>query len=113
MSKWWDIPKGKMEPDETYAQTAVRELREETGLIVEYNNISYLGKFDYRDNKQLALFYHQVDIMYNVDLMSCTHMVTKNDKTFPEMDKFAAVTKEKMLEKVSPALSKLLKEVLK
>jgi ADP-ribose pyrophosphatase YjhB (NUDIX family) len=113
MSKWWDIPKGKMEPDETYAQAAARELLEETGIVADYNNMAYLGKFPYRDTKQLALYYYQVDIMFDISKMSCTHMVTKNDKTYPEMDRFAAVTKEKMFEKLSPALSKLLKEVLK
>lgn len=113
MSKWWDIPKGKMDPDETYGETAIRELREETGIIADINSMSFLGKFDYRPDKQLALFYYQVDIMFDITKMSCTSMVEKNNMTYPEMDKFDVVTKEHMIEKVSPALSKLLTEVLK
>jgi 8-oxo-dGTP pyrophosphatase MutT (NUDIX family) len=31
---WWELPGGGMEPGESYQQTAVRELAEETGLIV-------------------------------------------------------------------------------
>jgi 8-oxo-dGTP pyrophosphatase MutT (NUDIX family) len=31
----WDLPVGKSEPGEPVTETAVRELREETGLIVE------------------------------------------------------------------------------
>ncbi|MFT3876883.1 MAG: NUDIX domain-containing protein [Propioniciclava sp.] len=34
-SRWWITPGGGMDPGETEAQTAVRELAEETGLIAE------------------------------------------------------------------------------
>lgn len=32
----WDFPKGKQESGESTVQTALRELREETGLVIEY-----------------------------------------------------------------------------
>ena len=35
LGEWWELPGGGAEPGESYAQTAVRELREETGLIVD------------------------------------------------------------------------------
>lgn len=36
----WDLPAGKSEPGEPVTQTAVRELREETGLVVKAEALS-------------------------------------------------------------------------
>lgn len=40
----WHLPKGTREPDETLEQTALREIKEETGLDVKLGK--YLGKLD-------------------------------------------------------------------
>ncbi|WP_446214079.1 NUDIX hydrolase [Micromonospora sp. IBSANI012] len=34
LGTWWELPGGGTDPGETYAETAVRELREETGFVV-------------------------------------------------------------------------------
>ena len=34
LGTWWELPGGGTDPGETYAQTALRELREETGFVV-------------------------------------------------------------------------------
>jgi 8-oxo-dGTP diphosphatase len=41
----WSLPKGKLEPGETWEQAALREVREETGLRCEL--ASYLGATRY------------------------------------------------------------------
>jgi len=34
LGTWWELPGGGIDPGETYVATAVRELREETGIVV-------------------------------------------------------------------------------
>ncbi len=51
------LPKGHQEPNESLQDTAIREVREETGL--EAKPVEYLGKFTYRtksDQKQRKAF---------------------------------------------------------
>ena len=39
IGRWWELPGGGMEPGESAAQTAVRELGEETGLVVAAEDV--------------------------------------------------------------------------
>ena len=55
----WCIPKGHLEADETFEQAALREVREETGLVAEI--ITHLGEVNYQfiqDGKRIAKTVH-------------------------------------------------------
>jgi 8-oxo-dGTP diphosphatase len=45
----WSFPKGKVEPKETLTECALREVREETGLLCRI--VSFVGTTEYRDRK--------------------------------------------------------------
>ena len=53
----YDIPKGHWEPGELLETTAIREAKEEAGIEVEQNELTFLGEFPYAKGDTLALFY--------------------------------------------------------
>ncbi len=46
----YEMPGGAVEPDESFQEAILREVREETGLEVRRVN-DYLGSFDYEDER--------------------------------------------------------------
>jgi putative (di)nucleoside polyphosphate hydrolase len=52
----WDIPKGMQDEGEAPLASAMREMREETGLVFDASLFIDLGCFDYRPDKRLHLF---------------------------------------------------------
>ena len=45
----WTLPKGKLNPGETHEEAALREVKEETGLVCHLGDPA--GQVDYRDRK--------------------------------------------------------------
>ena len=111
-NRYWDIPKGRQDPGEELAETASRELREETGLIVSADRLRYIGTFDYRADKRLALFQHDVRDMPDPKELRCTSEFERDGEMILEMDAFAVVGISRALDMVYPALRPILNKVL-
>lgn len=58
--KQWDIPKGGADPGEVAEESARRELREETGIVLPAGGLNDLGLHPYTSSKDLHLFLAQV-----------------------------------------------------
>lgn len=86
----WDIFKGSQEPGETPLQTALRELREESGIVLQESDLIDLGKFKYTKKKNLYLFLFK-DKNDEIKAEDCFCASNVDDK-FPEMDDFKYVS---------------------
>ena len=84
----WDIPKGGTNPGEAPLDTALRETREECGLIFAADDLLDLGGFAYRPGKSLHLFATRVE-RFEPELCRCTsHYADGWGRMRPEMDGF-------------------------
>jgi 8-oxo-dGTP pyrophosphatase MutT (NUDIX family) len=87
----WSIPKGGMEKNETFFETAKRELFEETSIFLD--NLKYTepillppSKYPTR-NKYLVPFIVHLKTQYTKDIV-CTSMFDLNGKMIPENESY-------------------------
>lgn len=55
--EYWVVPGGDLEPGESPAEGARREMEEETGLHVKVERLSYLLDQEYRKRRELSLYF--------------------------------------------------------
>jgi 8-oxo-dGTP pyrophosphatase MutT (NUDIX family) len=108
----WDIPKGLAEPGESPAAAAVRELVEETGLVVPEAALVPLGRHPYRRGKELVLFLWRPDEMPDPKRLSCASTFALADGTvLPELDRFGLFPWEEALTRVGKSLAQVLSRI--
>jgi 8-oxo-dGTP pyrophosphatase MutT (NUDIX family) len=110
----WDIPKGMQDPGETTLEAAMRELREESGLVFDAARFVDLGPFTYRRDKSLHLYkVDSGDELANLDHLVCRsyfpHHAT--GKPTPEMDGFCWATRAEMRQMCWPRMAEVLDSI--
>ena len=79
-----DIPKGHIEEGESPLDAAVRECREETGIVLNPAKLEDLGLFNYKPQKNLHIFLTKMPIP-EISSLKCTSYVEMYGKKIPEM----------------------------
>ena len=108
----WDIPKGVAEADESFAETAARELSEETGLVAPPGELVGLGVHGYLRGKDLALFAWLPQPLPDPETLTCSSYFTlPNGAQLPEFDRFGLFPWEEALSRVGKNLARVLASV--
>ena len=108
----WDIPKGIAEAGESFVAAAVRELEEETGLVVTAGALRDLGVHAYRPDKDLALFAWMPAEMPLAESLVCRSMFAlRSGSMVPEFDRFSVFAWDAALGKVGKNLARLLTQL--
>lgn len=60
---YWGLPKGRREVDESMAEAAIREAKEETGLHVSVKDVAFVSEFKQRDRGYYIQVYYEAEII--------------------------------------------------
>ena len=114
-TRHWDIPKGAPDPGENHRDTALRETREETGLVLDSHALIELGRIPYRRDKELHLFaarLRRADVALGT--LTCTSMFNSyhTGRLVPEMDAYRWATADEVPRYASQSLTRLFAQSL-
>ena len=86
----YDIPKGKIDANESPLEACIREVKEETGLIMDGSKLVSFGLNKYTPKKDLYLFYLFVDKLPELNKLYCSSYFThpKSGKEIPEINDY-------------------------
>jgi len=106
----WDLPKGGAHAGESPLQAALRETREETGLLIAAAGLLDLGRLDYRPKKDLHLFATLMPRFDPVTLRCDSHFSHHaTGQRWPEMDGYGWFAFERIGRLCTPKMTAVLR----
>lgn len=106
----WDIPKGHLEHNETYIEAALRELNEETGIILNSDNLFDCGMFLYNNYKDLYLFVAEYDV--DLNKLECSTYFNYDGRRLLEINDYKLIDDNETFiyyDKLKPIVDKCIK----
>jgi 8-oxo-dGTP pyrophosphatase MutT (NUDIX family) len=109
----WDLPKGGIDPGESPMQAALRETREETGLVLDGDDLLDLGRIHYGERKDLHLFAVRM-ARFDTAQLSCESEFSErwSGKRLPEMDGYGWFAFERAGALCAPKMGRVLSETI-
>ena len=111
-NRHWDIPKGSMDKGETVIETALRELEEETSIILTEADLFDLGHHEYTPRKDLHLFLYRTDDLPPLHDVVCTSLCKRGETMVPELDFFKYVPLEKIKGYATTNMNRTLERIM-
>ena len=87
-NQMYDLPKGCADEGEDDLSAALRELKEETSLILEKGDLQDLGIHEYLRTKDIHIFLHRVSSLPDTSSLECTSTFEAFGKHIKEIDGF-------------------------
>lgn len=113
LSRYWTLPKGIKDENETTAEAAIREMEEETGIKLDKEKLVYIGKFPYLKDKDIVLFKYKAEEIPDIKKLKCTtYFETADGRKLPEVDHFTMATKKELKQKLNKNLYNIVKKVI-
>lgn len=95
----YDFPKGINEPGESDKDAAIRELKEEAGIILQYpERLIDCGTYSHSKEKNIHIFLYQTENFPPLDKLICVSFFTDSGgNKCPEIDGYKIIKKEDRL----------------